>query len=161
MIGSSAAALTGLVFVVITLVTRSGRARTREGISTFTTPTVVHFCACLLVASIAIAPWRLLTYPAVIIGLAGLCGVAYVGRLILRSLRLETYEPDLEDWLSYSLLPLLAYGAMLVGGIALLLAPAAALFVIAGSVLLLVFIGIHNAWDIVTYITIELTNDSR
>jgi F0F1-type ATP synthase assembly protein I len=159
MIGSSAAALTGLVFVVITLVTRSGRARTREGISTFTTPTVVHFCATLLVAAIAIVPWHTLTYPAAIIGLAGVCGIIYVGRLILRSLRLNTYQPDLEDWMCYSLLPMLAYGAMLVAAVALLLAPSPALFVLAGSVLLLIFIGIHNAWDIVTYITISLTND--
>src|SRR5262249_34904043 len=33
--------------------------------------------------------------------------------------------------------------------------PADALYIIAGAALLLLFIGIHNAWDTVTYMTIE------
>ena len=33
--------------------------------------------------------------------------------------------------------------------------PAAKSFVIAGAALLLLFVGIHNAWDAVTYITID------
>jgi hypothetical protein len=35
--------------------------------------------------------------------------------------------------------------------------PAPALFVIAAATVLLLFIGIHNAWDNVTYIAIELS----
>ncbi len=41
-IGSAAAALTGLMFVVITLIARAGQRRSSESVGAFGTPTVVH-----------------------------------------------------------------------------------------------------------------------
>jgi hypothetical protein len=35
------------------------------------------------------------------------------------------------------------------------------LFVVGAALLLLLFIGIHNAWDIVTYITVEEAQGKR
>src|SRR5437867_13116458 len=49
-VGSSAAALTGLQFVVIALIAESGRRSTSKEITAFGTPTIVHFCAVLLIA---------------------------------------------------------------------------------------------------------------
>jgi hypothetical protein len=40
-----------------------------------------------------------------------------------------------------------------VAGIFLVWSPAGALFAIGASALMLVFIGIHNAWDTVMYVT--------
>lgn len=155
MTGSSAAALTGLMFVVITLVTRSERVRrSQDGIGTFSTPTVMHFCAALLVSAVLNAPWRLLLHPGIVIGLVGLCGVVYILRVMYRTTRLTSYKADVEDWTWYSILPLLAYGAIFAGGIALAGVPEKALFAIAGGVVLLIFIGIRNAWDIVTFLAI-------
>jgi hypothetical protein len=156
MTGSSAAALTGLVFVVITLVSRPERAEdAHAGISTFATPTVMHFAAVLLVSAVLLAPWRSLVHPGVVVSLIGLSGVAYVLRVMHRTTRLTIYTADLEDWAWFSILPLVAYGAMTAGAIALAAAPLQALFIIAGVVVLLIFIGIRNAWDIVTYIAIR------
>jgi hypothetical protein len=154
--GSAASALTGLMFVVITLVTGVERLRrSHDGISTFSTPTVVHFGAALLVSAILSAPWRSLLHPAMLLGLAGLCGVVYVLSLMHRTKRLTAYNPDLEDWSWYTILPFVAYGAILTGSIMLFAIPVEALFVLAGGVALLIFIGIHNAWDIVTYIVLR------
>jgi hypothetical protein len=153
MTGSSAAALIGLMFVVITLVTRSERpVRTQDGLATFSTPTVLHFCSALLVSAILNAPWRSAILPAVLIGLGGLYGVVYVLRVVYRTKRLTAYTPDVEDWIWYSILPFGAYGAILGGAIALLAAPGEALFVVAAGVVLLIFIGIRNAWDVVTFL---------
>ena len=61
------------------------------------------------------------------------------------------YRPVFEDWLFHILLPFVAY-AML--ALASLIAPAhtrPAMFVVAAATLLLLFAGIHNAWDAVTY----------
>jgi hypothetical protein len=160
MIGSAAAALTGLVFVVITLVTRTQRPGPQEGVATFTTPTVVHFCAAFLIAATLVAPWHAFVYPCWIIGLAGIYGVYYIIRLIARAGRMSgSYVPDLEDWVWYWLLPLLAYGATFVGAIALLIAPVRGLFVLAACTVLLIFIGIRNAWDLVTYLAIVVRNE--
>jgi hypothetical protein len=156
MIGSSAGALTGLMFVVITLVAGAERLRNSpdspDGTSTFSTPTVVHFCAALLVSAILSAPWHSLIGPVILLGLAGLCGVAYVLRLMRRTRRLTIYSLDLEDWVWYTILPFMAYATVLAGAITLRALPVQALFALATGVLLLIFIGIHNAWDIVTYI---------
>jgi hypothetical protein len=56
-IGSSAAALTGLQFVVIVLGAERKALGDGETTRAFATPTVVHFCAVLLVAAILSAPW--------------------------------------------------------------------------------------------------------
>ena len=156
MTGSSAGALTGLMFVVITLVTRTERAEdTHAGISTFSTPTVMHFAAALLVSAVLIAPWRSLVHASVVVALIGLLGVGYILRLMHRTRRLTFYTADLEDWAWYTILPFVAYGAISAGAIALSASPVQALFIVAGGVVLLIFIGIRNAWDIVTYIAIQ------
>ncbi|TAM78394.1 hypothetical protein EPN44_00995 [bacterium] len=155
MTGSAAAALTGLMFVVITLITTVERLRRDpEGISTFNTPTVAHFGMALFVSAVLNAPWRSLAHLATLLILVGLAGVGYVLRVMFRTRRLSAYSPDLEDWTWYSILPFLAYAAILAGAIMLYAVSAQALFAIAGGVLLLIFIGIRNAWDIVTYIAI-------
>ena len=153
MIGSSAASLTGLMFVVITLITREDRTPdSRDGISTFSTPTVLHFGAVLLVAGILTAPWHSLVAPSVMIALMGLFGVLNSLRIMYRTARLKIYRPDLEDWTFYNILPFLANGAILVGAILLSRVPEKALFALAGGVVLLIFIGIRNAWDVVTFL---------
>ncbi len=156
MIGSSSAALTGLMFVVITLVTNvEATKRTQDGVSTFSTPTVMHFCAALYVSAIFVAPWQTLIRPAVLLGLAGLYGVVYVARVTFRAKRLTGYTPDIEDWAWYNVVPFLAYGAILAGSIALVVVPDKAEIAIAAGVLLLIFIGIRNAWDVVTFLAIR------
>ena len=114
----------------------------------------MHFCAALLISAILNAPWRSLMHAAVLLGLVGLVGVVYIVRVMLRAKRLTVYIPDFEDWTWYTMLPFFAYGAIFAGAIALPAAPVPALFALAGGVVLLIFIGIRNAWDVVTYITI-------
>jgi hypothetical protein len=152
MTGTAAAGLTGLMFVVITLVTGTERARSQDGISTFSTPTVLHFGAALFVSAILVAPLHSLAIAATLVGFAGLYGVVYILRVTYRAKRLQLYRPDIEDWTWYNVLPFLAYGAILAGAIVLHAVPGKALLAIAGGVLLLIFIGIRNAWDVVTFL---------
>ncbi len=153
MIGSSAAALTGLMFVVITLVTNADRpARSYDGVQAFSTPTVLHFGAALLVAAVLSAPWHSFIGPTVLLGLTGLYGVVYVARVSLRAKRMREYVPDWEDWIWFWILPFAAYGAILLSSAGLIAAPATALFGLAGATTLLVFIGIRNSWDVVTFL---------
>src|SRR2546421_5758248 len=156
-IGSAAAALTGLMFVVITLITRTRVRRSSETVGAFGTPNVVHFCAALLVAAILSAPWQVLWTAGLLLGLCGLGGVTYVVIVIRRTRRQTDYHPVLEDWLWHTVFPLVSYTALVVAAMVLLGNPAPALFVIAAGTVLLLFIGIHNAWDNVTYVVLELS----
>jgi hypothetical protein len=127
---------------------------TRDGIATFSTPTVLHFSAALLVSAILNAPWRSLVGAAVVVGLVGLWGLVYVLRVMYLTRRLSAYNPDLEDWVAYTILPFVAYAAILTGATALPTVPVTALFALAGGVVLLIFVGIRNAWDVVTFIAV-------
>ncbi len=82
-------------------------------------------------------------------------------RAIARSLPDECihlrHQLVLEDWLYYTAFPIVSYTAFVVAAILLPVNPAPALFVIAAATLLLLFTGIHNAWDTVTYVAIYLS----
>ncbi len=159
LIGTAAATLTGLMFVVVTLIA-GDRVRvpsSSEAFTTFNTPNVVHFCLALLVAAVLSAPWQALWQAGVLLGLCGLGGVTYVIIVARRLRRQKDYQPVMEDWLFHTVFPLVSYTALVVAALLLPGYPAPALFVIAAATVLLLFIGIHNAWDNVTYIAIELT----
>jgi hypothetical protein len=156
LIGSSAAALTGLQFVVIALIAESGRQATPREIEAFSTPTIVHFTGVLLVAAILSAPWHGLLPVAVILGLCGVAGVAYIFIVIRRARRLSTYRLVGEDWRWHVVFPLISYVLLVVSAILLPSQAQRALFAIGAAGLLLLFIGLHNTWDTVTYITMKL-----
>ncbi len=148
------------MFVVISLVTGSRFSRTANetnaGFAAFNTPTVVHFCAAFFISGVLSAPWRSAVPAYVLIGLTGLAGIIYVLRALYAAQRLTSYTFLPEDWVWFAILPFVAYGAIAATAILLLLAHApSALFVLAGAVMLLIFIGIRNAWDIVTYLAAD------
>ena len=156
-VGSAAAALTGLTFVVSTLIAqrRPVEGDPREGTSTFTSPTIVHFCAALLVAGIMSAPWHRFEIAEALIGAAGCCGVAYAAYIAYRLSRMRHYDVDLDEWIWYAALPLFSYAVIVASAAGAAFVASQALFALGGATLLLLFIGIHNAWDIVTYLAID------
>jgi len=154
-IGSSAAALTGLVFVVITLVAGTRERLSGDGTAAFSTPTVVHFCAALGIATTLSAPWQALWEASLLLGLSGLAGAAYVVIVARRMRRQTGYRPVLEDWLWHVVFPLVSYVALAAAALVLPSNPAPILFVGGAATVLFLFIGIHNAWDTVTYIVVE------
>ena len=161
-VGSSAGALTGLQFVVLTLITEARMIRgTSETLSAFASPNVVHFCAALLVSAILSAPWHGLGPPGVAVAVAGVGGFVYSVAVLRRALRQRDYKPVLEDWIWHGALPLIAYAALVVAGIQLARVSGDALFIVGGSALLLVFVGIHNAWDTVTYVMLERARERK
>ena len=152
MVGSSGAALTGLVFVVITLANETRGPDGERALAAFATPNVVHFCAVLLIAAIVCVPWTHLLAPSVLFGAAGLFGVFYVFVVTRRTNRQTAYQPVFEDILWHIIFPFAAYLSLLAGAVFLRDRQAESMYAIAGSALLLLFTGIHNAWDSVVYL---------
>ncbi len=151
-VGSSAGALIGLQFVVVTLISEMPVARRDEQAGgAFATPSVVHFAGVLLLSAILSAPWNGIGTVSVFWGLMGLSGIVYA-IIVYRRMRVQTaYKPVFEDWLFHVLLPLLAYATLAVAAYEARSVERAALFLVGGAALLLLFIGIHNAWDAVIY----------
>jgi hypothetical protein len=154
-VGSSAAALTGLQFVVIALVADTTRRTSSNQFGAFATPTVIHFGAVLLTSSVLSAPWPTLRGVAVFLVGTGIAGVCYSVLVTMRARRQSGYAMVKEDWIFHSILPFVAYSASIAAGIAMRRSAEVALFVIAGAQLLVLFIGIHNAWDTATFIALE------
>lgn len=153
--GSSAGALTGLMFVAMTLIASARWRTSGEPASGFATPTLVHFSLALFISALVSAPWPATIYPSVILGLTGVGGLIYALIAARRIRRQADYQPVLEDWLWYALVPVVAYAVLIAMAIVLASTPTPALFGIAAITLALLFIGIHNAWDTVVYITFE------
>jgi hypothetical protein len=155
-VGSSGAALTGLQFVVIALIAETRKQSTPQQIAAFGTPTIVHFCSVLLMSAILSAPWVSLSNAGLALGACGAAGVIY-GLIVLRRARSQIgYKPVFEDWLFHTVLPLIAYVLLLVAAIGLASYPRRVLFLVGATALLLLFIGIHNSWDTVTFIAMGL-----
>lgn len=151
MVGSSAAALTGLQFVVLALIDEIRPRNVAEGVDAFSTPTVVYFSTVLLLSAILCAPWDGLPAVAALTAACGAAGVVYAVIVTRRALRQTMYRLVLEDWLWHITFPLAAHAMLLAAGLALVWHPTGALFMIAAAAVFLLFIGLHNAWDSVTY----------
>jgi hypothetical protein len=160
-VGSSAAALTGLQFVVVALIPELGVAGSSREVAAFGSPTVVHFSAVLLIAAILSAPWHQAAGPSAALAAAGLAGVVYGVIVLKRALSQTGYRPVLEDWVWHTVLPFLAYSSLIVAAVSMHSDITLALFPVAGSSLLLLFIGIHNAWDTVIYIAFERAEERK
>jgi hypothetical protein len=154
-IGSSAAALIGLQFVVIALI-KDTRTRTTSGtISAFGTPTVVHLGGALVVSALMSAPWTAWSELSFALGICGLVGLGYGAVVIIQARNQSGYTPVFEDWLWHSILPWLAYAAFTVSALFFHTSPRGSSFAVAAASLGLLLIAIHNAWDTVTYIVLQ------
>ena len=151
-VGASAGALIGLQFVVLTLIAEGPSIRgAAEASAAFLTPTIVHFSTASLLSALVSVPWQTVTPSATLWGLTGLGGLAYTV-IVVRRMRLQAaYKPQFEDWLFHVLQPIAAYAILILSAIAAPSHTHEALLGVGASTLLLLFLGIHNAWDGVAY----------
>jgi hypothetical protein len=151
-VGSSAGALIGLQFVVVALIADVSRARVdAQASAVFSTPSVVHFAVVLLLSAATVAPWQGVEGIRGFWGLVGIGGIVYSVIVLTRMRKQTAYKPVFEDWLFHSILPVLAYALLFGAALAVASATRTALFMTGAVALLLLFVGIHNAWDTATY----------
>jgi hypothetical protein len=155
--GTAAATLTGLMFVVTTLIAGidTHLATLNAAVSAFNTPIVVQFGAILLLAGILSAPWQSFASLRLLLGLVGLGMVFYSIVVLRRMWRVPHYQSTREDWLWYLALPLLAHLLFIVAAVMLAGNPAPALYIVGSAMILLLLVGIRNAWDMVTFLAVE------
>jgi hypothetical protein len=155
-VGAAGSTLIGIQFVVMTLVaTIRYHQTTADSISAFGTPTVVHFAMALFLAAVMNVPWPSLLPASLTIAVCALAALGYSIVVVRRARRQTTYETVQEDWLWYAILPCSAYATLAVAAFLLRGFTTVAAFLIAASAVALLLIGIHNAWDTVTYIVVS------
>jgi hypothetical protein len=150
--GSAAAALTGLQFVVIALRREAIAEAGERAVRAFGTPNVVHFCGVVLISAILSVPGLTVTSLSLCVAVTGIGGLVVSTRVLVLARRQSTYKPVLSDWIWHVAMPLVAYLSLAVAAGVLLRSPAPALDLVGAGALLLLFIGIHNAWDSAVWI---------
>jgi hypothetical protein len=158
-VGSAAAALTGLQFVVIALSAGANTVGGVEAVEAFGTPTIVHFCSVLTIAAVVCVPGHSPTSFGFCLATMGALGVVYGVMTAIRARRQSGYAPVLEDWLWHAGFPIAAYGAAFVTGALAWRHITGALYCVAGIALALLFIGIHNAWDAAVFISTQKSDE--
>jgi hypothetical protein len=159
-VGSAAGALIGLQFVVMTLLADRPPVDAAAAGAAFASPTIVHFGAALLLSALLNVPWHTITIAAALWGLMGFSGLAYAVVVAWRMRRQAAYRPGPEDWLFHIVLPSAAYATLAGSPFAAPSHTREALFCVGTAALLLLFIGIHNAWDSVTYHVLVSTGNN-
>lgn len=150
-VGSSAGALIGLQFVVIALVASTRTQALSSAVRAFASPTIVYFSSVLLTAGLLSIPHHTRTSLGIVLLTVGAAGLGYVSRVGRHMQRQETYSPDRGDWLWFVHLPAVAYASALAAGATAWSVSAASLVIAGGSAMMLLLIGVHNAWDSAVY----------
>jgi len=85
------------------------------------------------------------------LGSVGVIGLVYACVVARRLLRQAAYRLGFEDWLFYGVLPFLAYLVLILSPFTALRHERAAVFAVGAATLLILFAGIHNSWDSISY----------
>ena len=159
-LGSGAAALLGLTFVVIALIAE--RRANPAGLSGYITPTVVHFGTVLGLSCFVSMPHQNVIALSLGFGSTATGLLIYTGVISANLRRFSSqYVPVLEDWIWHVILPALVYGVLLAMAFFLWHEPRESMYGIAAALVLLLFVGIHNSWDVAVSVTAQNKKDEE
>lgn len=159
--GSAAAGLTGLTFVVIALASEANMVRL-SGLRAFITPIVIHFGSVLWIASILSIPGHTALSLSISFIVTAIVLTIYSAVTIYRMYAMrDSYVPALQDWIWNASLPALCCLSLLAAGLMVFEQPVLALYVAGLDTLAMLFVGVHNAWDLAVWITAERPGKQR
>lgn len=157
-VGSAAAGLTGLMFVVVSLSTRAASERRAEGVRAFVTPTVVYFATVLALGALMTIPTMGANALGLVLTLGGLGLLVYKFATRAHTVWKQS-KLDREDWVAYIGLPLLSYALLTLSGVSVWLRTSFGLELLGATAILLLLVGIRNAWDLVLWMVQQQRND--
>jgi hypothetical protein len=161
-IGSAAAGLTGLMFVVITLGAESQTVRSEKGVRAFVTPTVVHFCIALIMSVYLSAPGQTPVSIGAGCAVLGLAGLLYVGGAMVIAGGLREYQPVREDWIWHGAFPIVAYiGFLIVAVVVCTGHITGGLRLLAADTVFILLTAIHNAWDAAVWVAMSASRQEQ
>jgi hypothetical protein len=152
--GGAAATLIGLMFVALSLASRTLIAHTRSGFRTWVDPTLTHFAYVLVTALVMVVPVVTASVLGITFILAGAIGVGRSVELLYRAWQQHHRDRriELDDWLWRFVLPFAGHLLLLQAGVAFLRDVALAFVSLAIATALLLLVGIRNAWDLALWI---------
>lgn len=153
LIGEASATLVALIFVAGSIGAGVFTRAHQAGIRSFLSPTVVHFTTILLVCLLASLPGEDGGVLGTLLACIGAIGLGYSGWVWRRMLRHGiASQIDAVDRLFYALLPIPVHLMIIAAGWELWRRAAFALELLAAALILLLLIGIRNAWDMTVWV---------
>jgi len=166
LLGTSAAALTGLMAVVISINPETIAQRPKSGVRAFVTPTMVFFTTAFVVSGLLLAPEVPVRSLAVLLAVTGIAGVAYLlwtrgHHYYVHGMDGQPPNLDSEDWIFFIGLPYLSYLLLVAAAVGIWQHAGFGAPTLAIATMLLLVIGIHNAWDLVIWLAQQRRNSSE
>jgi hypothetical protein len=152
LVGTASATLVGLMFVAASIGASVFSEQSRNALQAFISPTVVNFAAALFTCIVVTIPSQTWLTLGVLLAAGGIAGLVYAGRVWIQMIIRRSFKVDAVDRLFYATVPLLGYLLVLASGILLLLRMRWSSDVTAAALVVLLFAGIRNAWDMTTWI---------
>jgi hypothetical protein len=144
---TAAAALIGLLFVLITLAAERRRKEIAK-IRLYLTPTVVYFGSVFLLASLLSFPDHTPVTAAFCCGIVGGVGLLYMASLLVSKGDRNARYIDASDVVMYVVCPAAGYALLVLGGVVLGHAPQRGLTFVAVGMLALITLAVRNSWGI-------------
>ena len=166
LLGTSAAALTGLMAVVVSINPDTIADRPAAGVRAFITPTMVFFTTAFAVSALLLVPHLSVRSLAVLLALTGIAGIAYLvwtrgHHYYVHGVEDQPPNLDREDWIFFIGLPYLSYLLLVAAAVGIWLHAGFGAPMLAIATMLLLVIGIHNAWDLVIWLAQQRRNSSE
>ena len=140
----------------------SDRRTNPAGMAGYITPTVVHFGTVLGLSCFVSVPHQNVIGLSLGFGATATGLLIYTGAIASSMRRFaHQYVPVLEDWIWHVILPAGAYCALLAMAFFLWHEPRESMYGIASALILLLFVGIHNSWDVAVSVTARSKKDEE
>lgn len=147
-ISTAAAALVGIMFVVISLATGDRNPKDAPKIRVYLTPVVIYFSSIVFIGLLLTMPAHTPATAGICVCLGGVAGLGYSGSLAIRRGRGRGFYEHPSDLLPYVVLPFVAYLLTVSGGLLLFRAPQIGVDLVAAGMLALLAVAIRNSWAI-------------
>jgi predicted neutral ceramidase superfamily lipid hydrolase len=156
LIGTASATLVGLMFVAASIGASFFTVEREAGLQAFLTPTVLHFCAVLVTCLVVTVPSHSWASLGDLLLAGSAVGLAYSCVVWLR-MRSGGFSAtiDLVDRIWYVVTPVTSYLLMACAAVALFLRSIIGLDLLALVVVLLLLLGIRNAWDMTVWMVLH------
>jgi hypothetical protein len=152
LVGTGSATLVGLMFVAASIGSSVFSEQHRNALQAFFSPTVVNFAAVLFICIGVMIPSQTWLSLGLLLAGGGIAGLIYAGRVWVQMFVRRSFHVDMVDRMFYATVPLLGYLIVLAAGILLLLRLQWSAEVTAAALVVLLFAGVRNAWDMTTWI---------
>ncbi|MEO8714100.1 MAG: hypothetical protein ABI369_03710 [Acetobacteraceae bacterium] len=156
LIGTASATLVGLMFVAASVGASYFTTEREVPLRSLLTPTIQHFSAVLVICLMGTAPSQTSSSFGALVSASGVVGIGFACRVWRNMLRRGmTKTLDLADRCCYIVLPIGTYLAVIGTGIVLPSKPGLGLDLLAGLLVVLLLLGIRNAWDMTLWIVLH------